>query len=409
MNIIESIALAFNSIKVYKLRAFLTLLSISIGVFAIMGAGTLITSMDSAVSTELDNLGETNFFITRMPNIHMGNEWHKYMKRKPITYTQVKDLKRDMVITKEITSYCVSMSHTVNSGGLSTDPDVNLIGTDENYFKMFNVNVVRGRILSAEDVSLSRNVAVIGNDILVKVFPHVNPLGQKIRIKNQTFTVVGVLEQKGAVLGKTQDNQVIMPITFFLRYYTNEWDASLNLAVKAPSKAAFLPTMDEAIGLLRSIRNVKPWEENSFEIETNESISQQFGTFTSFLSYFGFGSGFIALIAAGVGIMNIMLVSVKERTREIGVRKAVGARRSWILVQFIVETITLCQIGGFIGIGVGLGGAWFLGYWLKINIVFPLTWFIVSIVICTLLGVFFGAYPAWKAAKLDPIEALRYE
>jgi len=160
---------------------------------------------------------------------------------------------------------------------------------------------------------------------------------------------------------------------------------------------------------MRLVRNLKPWEENDFEIETNESIKEQFSGLTKYLQWFGFISGGIALIAAGVGIMNIMLVSVKERTREIGVRKAVGAKRRWIMYQFIIEAITLCQVGGAIGIVVGViaGGAF--GLLIGGTFSIPVGWVVFSVIICTMLGVIFGAYPAWKAAKLDPIEALRYE
>jgi putative ABC transport system permease protein len=314
-----------------------------------------------------------------------------------------------MLTTDMISGKTEAIGLKIKSGNLTTDNDVILIGTDENYFNIMNVGVESGRPLNAEDRTLNRNVAVIGNDIVVKIFPHESPLGKKIYIKNQAFTVIGVFEIKGAILGQSQDNYVAIPLNLFLKYFTDKWNESITITIKAKSKQLRSQTMDEAIGIMRNIRDVQPWEENSFEIETNESISEQFGIFTTFLSIFGIVCGTIALIAAGVGIMNIMLVSVKERTREIGVRKAVGAKRLWILTQFIIETITLCQIGGLFGIGFGITGALLLGKMLQINIVFSLFWFISSIIICTILGMLFGAYPAWKAAKLDPIEALRYE
>jgi len=409
MNIGESIILALNSVREYKLRASLTLLSISIGVFAIMGAGTLVTSINSSVNSELDAMGENSFMIKRMPSIQMGNSWHKYMRRKPITYSQYLEFKRQMALAEYVSAESYSTSHTIKTGNLSTDPDVLLVGADENYFINNNVEIAEGRAFTEEDLTLNRNVAIIGNDVVVKIFATMSPIGQRIRIKNQAYTIIGVLETKGAILGQSQDNKVVIPLPQFLKYYAYEWEESLNLSVKSPNKELLEPAMDEAIGLMRSIRNVKPWEENSFEVETNEVIKEQFASLTGFLSYFGFISGIIALIAAGVGIMNIMLVSVKERTREIGVRKAVGAKRYWILIQFIIETITLCQIGGVIGIILGIIGAWALGSLINITLSFPINWIILSISICTFLGVISGSYPAWKAAKLDPIEALRYE
>lgn len=409
MKILESILLAFSSIRQYKLRAVLTLLSIAIGVFAIMGSGTLTNSINNAVTVELANLGDLSYVVTKMPAIHTGEDWHKLMKRKPITYTQVKELKDQSQLPDLISAESTSNLHTVEAGNLSTDPDVNLVGTDENYFIMKNIGISFGRPIIQEDIVLNRNVAVIGNDIVVKIFPNTNPIGKKIRIKHQSFTVIGVLEQKGAILGQSQDNKVIIPISQFLKYYASWWEESLTVTIRAKSKEMLTPCIDETIGIMRTLRNVQPWQENSFEINTNESISQQFSIFTNFLSVFGSISGFIALIAAGVGIMNIMLVSVKERTREIGIRKAVGARRFWILIQFIIESITLCQVGGLIGIIIGFVSALYLGSLISINITFSLFWFIFSIIVCSVIGLIFGSYPAWKAARLDPIDALRYE
>ncbi len=409
MNFSESIILAFDSIRVNKLRTFLTLLSISIGVFAIIGAGTLVTSLTGTVDKQLAEIGENTFWIQKMPSVVTGSNWHKYMKRKPLTYSQVKDLKRMMTYTSQISGVSYSQGNTIKSGNLSTNPDVTLIGSDDIYFSNMNIVVKEGRPFLEEDINQSRNVAIIGNDVTVKIFPNMNPIGRKITIKNQSYDIIGTLEIKGAVMGKSQDNSIYIPITPFLKYFASEWDESLTITIKAPSKDLRSATVDEAIGNLRVIRNLKPWIENDFEVNTNETVTEQFGGFVSFLTYFGFFSGAIALIAAGVGIMNIMLVSVKERTREIGIRKAIGAKRTWILMQFMVETITLCQIGGFIGIILGVSGGWALGSLAQMSVTIPINWIIGAIVLCTILGLASGAYPAWKAAKLDPIDALRYE
>lgn len=413
MNIIESIVMAFTSVKENKIRAALTLLSIAIGVFAIVGAGTLVSSINGAVTSELESMGETTFFISRMPSMQMGHgAWRKYMRRKHITYKQVKELRsalNSLGVTDRVSGVGSTSGLSVKCGNNSTNTDVSLVGADEVYFGNFNINVGEGRTFIANDITFNNNVAIIGNDVRTKLFPDADPIGKSVTVKNQTYEVIGVLEIKGAFMGQSQDNQIIVPVTHYLRYFADEWDMSLTLSVKAESKDVLQATIDETIGQMRNIRNQKPWEENSFEVETNESLADQFGSFTKYLTYFGFISGFIALIAAGVGIMNIMLVSVKERTREIGVRKAVGAKRRWILTQFMIETITLCQIGGLIGITIGVGGAGLLGMAISIKMTFPTDWIIFSIVICTILGLLSGVYPAWKAAKLDPIEALRYE
>ncbi|MFW5702170.1 MAG: ABC transporter permease [Bacteroidota bacterium] len=410
MNISESILLAFNSIKVNKLRASLTLLSIAIGVFAIIGAGALVNSINSTVSGELAEMGESSFAIYRIPKIQMGRgTWRKYQKRKAITYSQYRDFRNEMTSTELISCQSIDGGHILEAGDKETNNDVTLVGTDENYFLLNNRGVTTGRGFSISDIQFDKRVALIGNDIVVKLFPNENPLGKEVKIKNQKFTVIGILEQKGAILGQSQDNMAIIPITPFLKYYASWWDESLDITVRAYSNEALPATMDEAIGVMRSLRNVKPWQENNFEIETNESLSDQFSSLTIYLSWFGYISGGIALIAAGVGIMNIMLVSVKERTREIGIRKAVGAKRRWIMYQFLIETVTLCQIGGLFGILGGAAAGALFSVMINVRLSFPIDLIILSVVICTILGVASGLYPAWKAARLDPIEALRYE
>ena len=409
MNITESIRLAFDSVRNNKLRAFLTLLSISIGVFAIIGAGTLTSSLEGVVTAELENIGETTFWIQRMPKIVTDETWRRLRKRKPITFSQVKELRRDLTSTDMISATGVSQGATIKYGNLSTNPDVIIIGSDENYFTLNSVNVVEGRPIMDQDIAFNRNVAVVGNDVVAKLFPNVSPLDKIINIKNQTFLIVGLLETKGAMLGQSIDNRVVIPVTNFLQYFAEEHEESLTISIKARNMNELSSTIDEAVGAMRLIRKDMPGDDNSFELETNETITEQFGGFVSFLSAIGWISGGFALIAAGVGIMNIMLISVKERTREIGIRKAVGARKSWILWQFIIETITLCQIGCLIGIILGISGAMLLSKMMGVATVFPVGWVIASIIICTAMGVTFGAYPAWKAANLDPIEALHYE
>ena len=409
MDFTESIYQAIDSIRTNKLRTFLTLLSIAIGVFALIVAGTLINSFEKAVLAQLEEIGETTFWIQRLPSIQTGNTWYKYRQRKPITYRQYKELVRMTNSTPWISAHSYTFGMTINAGNLSTDPDVYVAGADPNFFITNSIDVEFGRTFIEEDIDYNRNVAIIGNDIVVKIFPNVNPLGKEISIKNQKYTVIGILKTRGALLGQSKDNMVIIPITNFLKYFASPWEESLQITVKAISKEMLQATMDEVIGNMRVIRNVKPWEANTFELETNETISQQFGSFVNFLSIFGFISGGFALVAAGVGIMNIMLVAVKERTREIGIRKAVGARRRWILWQFILEAITLSQIGGLFGIILGVLGGYLLGNAIKLPLFFPVPWVVLSIIVCTILGIAFGTYPAYRAANLDPIEALRYE
>lgn len=407
---LESIVMAFDAVRANKLRSGLTLLSIAIGIFAIIGAGTAVTSLNNSVNGELASLGQNTFQIRRRPSIIMSNrEWQKYRNRKPIDFAQAREFKRLMAESAEAISVNDNENQLiVKANNLSTDPTVTVEGIDEAYFVCNNVIIDEGREFTAEDINLNRNVIIIGRDVAERLFPFGSPLGQQVSVKGHRFTVIGLQKKRGSVLGSSLDDVVYVPLSIYQKYFAEF--ISLTIYVKAPSKEALNFATDEAIGSMRTLRNVKPGDDNNFEIETNESLATSFAGFTSYLTMFGFASGAIALIAAGVGIMNIMLVSVKERTREIGVRKAIGAKRWNIMSQFVIEAITLCQIGGVFGIILGLIGGLALGSALGFSsAAVPTEWVIGSVAICTFLGILFGSYPAWKAASLDPIEALRYE
>ena len=409
MNILESIIQALQSIRANKLRTGLTLLSISIGIFAIIGSGTAVNTLDSAVNTQLVAMGENSFMIRRTPSVNFGNSWRKFRNRKDITFQQAKEYKVAIESEAIVSIHNETDGYTAKRGNLSSDPTVTLIGGDENLFAVRNFTIEQGRQFSAPEATSGVPVVIIGNDLNIQLFNGASPLGQFITLKNQQFQVIGVLKPQGSMFGRSLDNQAIIPISLFMRYHTDEWGSSVEITTKAYSKESLNANVDEAIGIMRSLRNLKPWQDNSFEIETNESISNQFASFSQYLNMFGLGSGLISLIAAGIGIMNIMLVSVKERTKEIGIRKALGAKRSWILFQFIIEAITLCQLGGIIGIFFGILSGIGLGALINTTASIPLFWVIFSVTACTVMGLAFGSYPAWKAASLDPIEALRYE
>jgi len=409
MNIFESVLMAFGSIREHKLRSFLILLSISIGVFAIFGAGTFVTAIDNTVQNEMSALGDNTFQIKRMPSIQMGRmSRRKYWRRPRINFKQVEELKQRVNLTPFISTSAEGGGETIKSRYISSDPNVSLVGADDIYFVNYNYDLQDGRAISSADIEYKRNVAVVGTDVIKKIFPNLNVIGETITIKNQQFEIIGILKEKGAVLGNSQDNQVIIPINLYLKYYA-DWRLSLNVTIKASDKVNLDKTIDQTIGAMRIIRNLKPWEDNDFELETNDTISEQFSGLTSFLTVFGMLIGIFTLVAAGIGITNIMLITVKERTKEIGLRMAVGAKRKWILLQFIIETITICQVGGVIGILIGLLVVWIATIFTGMTLIIPIDWISISIIIATVLGLVSGFYPAYKASKLDPIEALRYE
>jgi len=414
MNALESISIAIDAVRSQKLRSSLTLLSIGIGVFAIIASTSIMNTLQQAVNGQLADLGENSILIQRTPTINFGTNWAKMRKRKNITYAQAQHFRDRMTTTQLISISNESPAYTIKAGLESTNPDVSLIGIDDQYFAVNAITIGEGRSFIESEVILNRRAAIIGTDVVKALFGQGSALGKTITIKNQEFDVIGILESRGGVLGQSQDNRVLIPITVFNRYYTSEWDASVDISVKAESKLTLESTFDEAVGVMRALRSVKPWDENNFEIDTNDAITGQFSGFSSALLIVAWISGLGALVAAGIGIMNMMLVSVRERTREIGVRKALGARKRWIVRQFLIESITLCQLGGLTGMIGGLGSSWAVteilrGTMPSLSYVMPWGTVVFSIVICTVIGIGFGLYPAWRAATLDPIEALRYE
>ena len=408
MNYFESIFTAFDSIKQNKLRSSLTLLSVAIGVFAIFGSGTLVRSINDTVENKLNELGENTFLIKRTPSVQVGRmNWRKYRKRPRIRYPQVEQLQEMITSDATISAYQDMGSQIIKSRYIDSDPDVLVAGVDGNYSWNYDESVDRGRVINNTDVQFRKNVAVVGLDIVKRLFPG-EAMGEMIRIGSQQYEIVGILEEKGAILGNSQDNKVLIPISNYLKYNSSWW-TSLDVTVKAKDKESLSDLVDETIGALRAIRNVNPWEDNNFELETNESITEQFASLTIYLQIFGWLVGVFSLIAAGIGIANIMLVSIKERTKEIGVRVAVGAKRKWILQQFLVETLTICQLGGIIGILMGIGIGVLFSSLFGMSMIIPIDLIIFSIIITTILGTISGLYPSYKASKLNPIDALRYE
>jgi putative ABC transport system permease protein len=252
-------------------------------------------------------------------------------------------------------------------------------------------------------------VAVIGEDVRKSLFLNENPIGKKIRFEGQSYTIIGLMEPRGSIFGQSQDRMILVPYTRLLQLYGGAEIRSIGIQVQAPDMTRITATMDELIGIMRSVRKVEPGKENDFEVVTNNSISSVFDSFTGVLNIFGVVVGGIALLGAGIGVMNIMLVSVTERTREIGIRKSVGATKKAIRQQFIIEAIFICQLGGIIGIILGMIGGNLLAVVMDARVVVPWMSAFMGLVMMTLIGLVFGVYPAVKAASLDPIESLRYE
>ncbi len=401
--------MAIQSILGNKLRASLTLLSMAIGVFAIVGVAAAVGALDGKLKTQLESFGSTSFMITRTPVMNFGDNWRRYRNRKDITVRQGQELRRRLTDAQLVSLQNQTMGVVAKHDKRSTDPMVTVYGSDENFLGLADFDLAVGRNITDVDVQLRSDVAVIGDEIEKLLFKDQSALGQSVSLNNHRYLVIGVAKPKGAVFGQSQDAFALVPITSATKYFFDEWESSIILNIRAQSAEQFDEVMGQAIGIMRALRGVKLGEENDFEIATNESITETFGGLTQYVSVFGMACGAIALLAAGVGIMNIMLVSVKERTREIGIRKAVGATSGNILSQFMIEALTLCQFGAMIGIGIGFLGGLLLAGLMDAPAPFPWNNALGAIAICSFIGLVFGSYPAWKASRLDPIDALRYE
>lgn len=285
---------------------------------------------------------------------------------------------------------------------------VYLYGGSQGSLRALNAFIGDGRDLTQQDIDNYRRVVILGMDAVDQLFPFEDPLGKAISIDGIDFNIIGVLERRGELFGQSQDNYVIIPMTIYLQRYADS-RSSLAITVEAQSAELYDKTMDEAIGVLRAIRKVEPGIENDFEVSSNAELIETFSSFTAGVKLFALAVSVIALVVAGIGIMNIMLVSVTERIKEIGIRKAIGATRRDILTQFLAEAVFLSQFGGIVGVLLGLAGGNLVAMLLNVPAKIPFDWVIIGLVVCSVIGIGFGIYPAYKAAKLDPIDALRYE
>ena len=279
---------------------------------------------------------------------------------------------------------------------------------DEWGLRTYKTYLADGRNFTEDDIRFSRNITILGPDVVDILFPFEDPIGKVIQIKGLDYTVIGVTERKGQAFGQSQDYFALIPISLYIQRYSSRW-TSLGINVEAESPEIFEKTIDEVIGLMRVIRKVPPEKENDFEIISNEELLETFAGLTGGIKLFAGAVSVIALLVAGIGIMNIMLVSVTERIKEIGIRKAIGATKGDILTQFLTEAVFLSQFGGIVGVILGILGGNLVAVLLKVPAVIPMDWAFYGLVVCSVIGIGFGIYPAWRAANLDPIESLRYE
>ncbi|MDP8221820.1 MAG: ABC transporter permease [Candidatus Lernaella stagnicola] len=409
ISLIENLRIALRSIRSNKMRTGLTSLGIIIGVATVIAMMSVVGGIDNVVTSEFSRLGADVFFIQKYPAIAITFDWNKYRRRPDLTMEDAHAIQRKARLVDMVSPFVYRWrGDTIRAEGRKTDPDVGIAAATETYLPVTGMNLDGGRNFTPHEVLAGTRVAVVGYDVLDRLFPYGNPVGRFIRVRGDRFRIVGVAERQGAVFGDSRDNFVAIPLGAF----TRKWKIrdQLQIHMKAKQDVPVDMAIEEVRAILRIRHKLKLTEADDFEIETRESMMSSYNSLTGSIFIAAIGIAMISLLVGGIGIMNIMLVSVRERTREIGVRKALGARRRDISRQFLIEAVTLSLLGGLIGIGLAVGGLLLVG---KFVDSLPITIAASSIVLAVSFsvgtGVFFGVYPARKAAKLDPIEALRYE
>ncbi|MBK6264685.1 ABC transporter permease [Marivirga sp. S37H4] len=412
MDYLENIKEGIRSIKGNRLRTILTALIIAIGITSLVGILTAIEGIQSSVGSNFASLGANNFDIEskRLDGRSSTSQGVQEKKYEPIGYKEAQQFKSKYDFTGSVSIYArITGNGEVKYQSTTTTPTINIAATDENYFVQNAFEIAEGRNFTFLEIQQNNNVAVIGANVVKKLFPeNVNPINENISFLGNKFKVIGVLEEKGGMGGGGSDQSIYIPIGLSTILADRELQYSLTVSVENP---IFMePAIGEATGVMRGVRGDRIGEESSFKIEKSQSLADRMDEIAGYLRIGGFSIGAITLLGASIGLMNIMMVSVTERTREIGIRKAIGASPTKIRLQFLWEAIVICQLGGLAGVVFGiLIGNGISSLISEGGFVIPWLWMITGLVICVAVGLISGYYPAHKASKLDPIEALRYE
>jgi putative ABC transport system permease protein len=410
MLILEITAMAWRALGVNKLRSGLTTSGITIGIFSVISVMTTISALQNSIETGLTFLGSNIFQFSKWPAgtfNTFGDD--RFKNRRNIdypTYLEFARLMRDQVDLTVPKVFDISVQAVYENK--KTNPNLTLCGTNHGFITSNDFKIAEGRNLSPEDVEFSRSVCVVGDEVVKRLFAEGGGVGRTIRLDNRTYEVVGTFAPKGGSFGASDDNTVIIPITKFFENYGSR-NRSINIAVQSRNQLIYERTMGFATGAFRKARELHPEDPNDFETYGNDSLAVAFRNIAGVVRVGAFVISTIALVAAGVGIMNIMLVSVTERTKEIGIRKSLGARQRDIRLQFLLEALFLSLIGAIAGIILGILAGNALAGLLQAKVVIPWDWSLAGVLVCSAIGIIFGFYPAQKAASLDPIEALRYE
>jgi len=406
IDLFEAIKVALSSLRTNKLRSALTTLGIIIGVMTVIGMISLIQGMNNTVASQLGKIGVNTLYVEKHPWMMNQEDWLEMRKRKDLTL-------EDAEAIREFCSAVSAVAPELYTGapvkfGNEATKNTWIGGTTFEDEEISNFDLEKGRFLTPSDLDHRRSVCVLGATVVEKIFHNLEPVGREVNIRQNRFLVIGVLEKQGSTFGSDQDNVVIIPITTFIKYYGGE-DRSVTIKVLPKSPEAVDLAIDQITELLRRRRGVPPNKPDDFAINTQGKLLEVYRKITAAIYVVMIGVASLSLLVGGIGIMNIMLVSVTERTREIGIRKALGARRRDIRWQFLIEAVTLSSVGGLIGIVLGFSIAKLISLPTHLPSAVSPWSILLGFGFSSLVGIFFGLYPATKAARLDQIEALRYE
>jgi putative ABC transport system permease protein len=400
----ETFKLSLDALRAHKLRSFLTLLGVILAVLTLVVVMSVIAGLNLYVATRVANLGANVFIVDRFGIITSQDEFIKAQKRPYIDLEDYHRLRESMKLASAVAAEEDTNVQTKSGNAVMENTDI--MGATPNFADVRNLNVAEGRFITEADEEHREDVVFIGPDLVAKFFPNEDPIGKTIRAQTHTYQVIGVAEALGSAFGQSQDNYMIMPISTYLKGWHKD-DNWITIFVQAPSQELMQASEDEARMYFRAWRHLPYNAPDNFAILASDSIMQLWHDLTGNLAVVAMALVSIFLVVGGIVIMNIMLASVTERTREIGLRRALGARKRHILLQFVTESSVLAATGGLIGIIAAYAVVFLVKAVFSFPMETPLTAVILSLALATSVGLFFGIFPAMRAAKLDPIEALR--
>lgn len=407
----ENLKIALQSIRTNLLRTILTVLIIAVGITALVGILTAIDSIKNSITKEFTFMGANTFTISsRGMRIQVGNQRYRTKNYSYISFYQTKEFKEkfDFPASVSISTYATGTA-TIKYESEKTNPNIQVQGVDENFLFTSGNEISKGRNFTEEEINSGRNVVIIGDGVLKKIFKKgENPLQKMISIGGGKYRVVGLLVAKGRGFGSGGDQLCLLPYTNVRSYFSRP-QMNFSIQIKVTNTKLVDPAIGEAEGTFRVIRNLNPADESDFNVEKSDNLVNILLNNIKNITLVATIIGFITLFGAAVGLMNIMLVSVTERTREIGIRKAIGANSRIVRQQFLIESIVIGQIGGAVGIVLGILAGNGVAMMIGTPFFIPWIWIIVGVILCFIVGILSGFYPAQKASKLDPIESLRFE